>query len=268
MKSILNRVSVSNLAWKKYDTHEVLNFLKELGIQNIEVSPSKITGFTSFKDIEFAKRYRNHLYNTYGITVCSVQSIMYGSDLVLFDSKNTDSVLEHFENVFKFAKAIGSNVVVLGSPVNRRLSKNQSINNTVDILSKISNKSSSYGISLALEANPSIYKTNFINSYKEAYNYIKDFKFNNLYINLDFGSLRANREDLNEFEEKFFLLVKHLHISEPYLNEIQFDNHIFNSIDIVRKYNVNCCYSIETKELAIEELKIMIIKTIGLLSSI
>lgn len=265
---MIEKISISNLAWKTDDSYKALNWLKKLGIKYVEISPSKIPGFNSLCDLEFAKNYKDYLNHNFNIKVCSVQSIMFDTLLDIFNSQSKDLVLQHFDKVFKFAKALGSDVVVLGSPKNRRLNSNQTIDDTVDIITEICSQSYMNGINLALEANPVIYETNFINNNLDALNYIKDSKLKNLFINLDLGSLKVNNEKLENFDQIFFELVRHIHISEPYLEKIQFDSHLTHSLELLEKLVINSHYSIETKELRFKEFKIMVSEFIHLLSKI
>ncbi len=76
------------------------------------------------------------------------------------------------------------------------------------------------GTILALEANPVIYGTNFINTTKESFEFVKEINSNGLKVNFDFGTFLYNQESIHDIEKNIDL-INHVHISEPYLEEIQ-----------------------------------------------
>lgn len=259
---MIDQLAVSNLCWKPEDTIKILNQLNKYGVRFIELAPTKILGFKSFKDLRFAKIYKEFLQSNYDIKVVSLQSIMFNTDLEIFDTKNRRMVIRHFKDVFKFAYAIGARIVVLGSPSHRKLNNKQSPIDTVDLIQTLSSYSKTYNIKLLIEPNPIVYNSNFITSNIEALNYISNYKINDLYINLDLGSVKLNSEDLSLMSNDFFNLVKHVHISEPYLEQIRFDKNIVSSISTLKKMEFNGFISIESKELSFMDFSNMLIEMI------
>ena len=76
------------------------------------------------------------------------------------------------------------------------------------------------GVRLALEANPPIYNTNYLNTTREAFRLVKKLGLPGLAVNLDVGTMIANGEHPEDFalDMKY---VSHIHISEPGLGAIQ-----------------------------------------------
>lgn len=71
-----------------------------------------------------------------------------------------------------------------------------------------------------MEANPSIYGTNYINDTKSALELIKKVNSKGFLLNLDVGTIISNDENIEEIigEIKY---INHVHISEPWLNIIE-----------------------------------------------
>ena len=73
---------------------------------------------------------------------------------------------------------------------------------------------------IAIEANPPIYNTNFINTTKQALDFISRIDTSGLRLNLDVGAMVYSREGVSVLYgyEKY---INHVHISEPYLKPIE-----------------------------------------------
>lgn len=77
------------------------------------------------------------------------------------------------------------------------------------------------GVYFSIEANPSIYGTNYINTHLEAINLIKEVNHPHFRLNLDLGTMIENQEDVLSTLEMALPYTQHIHISEPYLEVIQ-----------------------------------------------
>ena len=77
-----------------------------------------------------------------------------------------------------------------------------------------------YHTVFALEANPVIYNTNYINDTKSAIKLINKISSNGFRLNLDVGTMIQNQESISELVGNVHL-INHVHISEPYLKPIK-----------------------------------------------
>ncbi len=71
-----------------------------------------------------------------------------------------------------------------------------------------------------MEANPAIYGTDFLNTTAEALEFCREVGNEGIRVNLDFGTILANKETLR-FSRQDVALIRHLHISEPNLAPIR-----------------------------------------------
>ena len=71
-----------------------------------------------------------------------------------------------------------------------------------------------------MEANPTIYDTNYINDTKSALKLIKKINSKGFLLNLDLGTVIENNENINELIGNV-RYINHVHISEPYLRIIE-----------------------------------------------
>lgn len=260
-------ILVSNLSWASDKEDIALSTLNELGIRFLEVAPLKIPGFTNYNDLDFAKTYKKYIYKNYGLEVYSVQAVLYKSGLSIFDSSKEVIVLKYFDEIFEFSRELGSKILILGSPKNRILSENQSIEYTYDLVTKLINNSKKYDIKLLIEANPVQYGTNFLVNYNQIYNYVRNL-FNSkniiLEVNIDIGSMIINQEDLRDFDNLFIRFVKHVHVSRPYLKGIDIDKFTKKIILELLSKGYKGKFSIESLELEMELLKKNLMKLIKL----
>ena len=77
-----------------------------------------------------------------------------------------------------------------------------------------------HGTVLAMEANPPIYHTNYINTTPEAVALIREVDSDGFRLNLDTGTMIENGEDISVLEGAE-ALIHHVHLSEPGLAPLQ-----------------------------------------------
>ena len=73
---------------------------------------------------------------------------------------------------------------------------------------------------IAMEANPPVYNTNYINDTLSAIELIKEVDSKGFMLNLDMGTMIANGEELSVLRGNEHL-INHVHISEPGLKPIE-----------------------------------------------
>ncbi|CAM9172657.1 unnamed protein product, partial [Sphacelaria rigidula] len=110
-KNVLNRMVVSNMAWK-HNEH-VAFLMDRYGINRLEILPTKLAPW----DEVFQNNLKEQLnvFREYGISVYSVQSVFHGVEGEFGD----DNIEKHLQKVVKFCEAVGAEVVVMGSPTVR-----------------------------------------------------------------------------------------------------------------------------------------------------
>jgi sugar phosphate isomerase/epimerase len=170
-----------------------------------------------------ARVFAARLREAYGLAISSMQSIWYGRRENIFASKEErEALLDYTRQAIEFASALGCGNLVFGCPKNRTVPEGLSdyIEIAGEFFAKIADCAEQGGVVIALEANPPIYGTNFINTTAEAFSFVKDLARRGLRVNVDLGTLIENGEDwglvVGEIE-----LVNHIHISEPGLGAIE-----------------------------------------------
>lgn len=209
-------LSISNIAWINDDKDFVYAFLKKEGIKSIEIAPSAIID-DPYNNISQAKE----IIDKTGFKVCSMQSVLFKRTESIFqDDFNMNIILQYMYKCIDFARAVNCKNLVFGSPKNRNVNNEEEYQRSLFFFSKLNDYLKDKDIYIALEANPAIYGTNFINTTAELFSYLRKLNKSNIKANLDLGTIIVNNEDLSVVKDNWDLIY-HVHISEPYLKLIE-----------------------------------------------
>ncbi len=196
-------------------------YLCRKGFSGIEIAPTKIFSKKPYEHIDEAVDYALNLLNKYNLLISSMQSIWYGENGNIFNSSlDRENLLLYTFKAIDFASAINCKNIVFGNPKARNKGCADCDDAVEEFFCKIADYAVVNNTHIALEPNPVIYNTDFINYTYQAFNFCRKIKSNNLMVNVDLGTMIYNRESINLIKENISL-VNHIHISEPYLAKIQ-----------------------------------------------
>ena len=256
LKNTINsNLCISNIAWVNSQDEQMYKYLKDKHIKYIEIAPTRIID-NPYKNIKKAIKITDNLKKNYGIEVKSMQSIWFGKTENIFESeKSRLELIDYTKKAIDFAKAINCTNLVFGNPKNRNM--NDSQKNTTEALNffrEIGKYALEKNIIIAIEPNPTIYNTNFLNTTKEAIEFVKKINMPSIKINYDLGTVIANKEDLKILEENL-KYINNIHISEPFLNIIKKRNIHKKVIKILKQKNYQHIISIEMAKTDISNIK-------------
>ncbi|MCX8074998.1 MAG: sugar phosphate isomerase/epimerase [Clostridia bacterium] len=243
------KLSISNIAWgEEYDS-EMYAFLKENNFNGLEIAPTRIVKENPYDKLEYIKEFYNTLKNKYDLEISSIQSIWYGRTEKIFENiEERNLLIDYTKKAIYFASTINCKNIVFGCPKNRNINNEDDIKVAIEFFTEIAEYADSKGTIIAVEANPVIYGTNFLNTTIEAIDFVKKVNSNGIGVNLDIGTIIYNNENLDEIIKNIHL-INHIHISEPNLELIQKRNLHDNLSEILKKINYNKYVSIEMKNL-------------------
>lgn len=242
------KLSISNIAWKSDFDNEIYLYLKNKGFQGIEIAPSRIVGEQPYSKIPEAKRYANYLKERFGLETCSMQSIWYGKKEKLFGTEEERKILlEYTKKAIEFAEAINCKNLVFGCPANRYLPEGTDEKIAYDFFEELGNYAKTHHVIIAIEANPVLYHTNYINTTKEAFDFVKNLKNEGILVNIDFGTILYNQENLKWISSEISF-IHHIHISEPELKTIKKRECHKELAEILKKADYKNYISIEMKD--------------------
>lgn len=213
------KLAISNIAWGQEDDEHMYAYMQKQGFTGLEIAPTRL--FTDpYDNLPKAAETAEDIKNRYAIDIVSMQSICFGRDEQIFKNENErESLKDYVKLATDFAKAVNCPNMVFGSPKNRNIGEGQH-DVAVSFFRELGVYAHTKSTVLAMEPNPEIYGTNFLNYTADAVMFVKEADCPGLKINLDFGTILANNEDVDAVAG-FLPYVNHIHISEPFLEPIQ-----------------------------------------------
>lgn len=215
------KLSVSNIGWTFQQDKEMYAWLQSQGFQGVEIAPTRLFPERPYDNKATAADVAGRLHTLYDLQIPSMQSIWYGMTQRIAESPAERAALyEYTKQAIDFAAACGCRNLVFGCPKNRTISKEEDISVNEQFLWDIAQAATMRHVIIGLEANPPIYQTNYINTTSQAVKVLRQLNHPALKLNLDFGTILANEEQLDIVENNLDL-ISHVHISEPGLKPLQ-----------------------------------------------
>lgn len=214
------KLSISNIGWTESEDDTVYKIMQEYGFTGLEIAPTRVIADNPYEKSSIAREWAQKLYTNYEFIIPSMQSIWYGRTENIFKSKNERQILvNHTKKAINFAEMIGCKNLVFGCPRNRNVPKGADVVTAVPFFREIGDYAIRHGVIVAMEANPPIYHTNYVNDTWTALELIKEVDSEGFRLNLDIGTMIENEEGLDVLTGEI-KNINHVHISEPGLKPI------------------------------------------------
>lgn len=229
------KLSISNIGWDKDHDEEMYQVLQGMGFSGLEIAPTRIFPEQPYDRLEEAGGFAEMLMNQYRLTISSMQSIWFGQNGSIFGAEDEkQALIDYTKKAIDFAEKIHCGNLVFGCPRNRNMPETDTDSeqrklyaSAVDFFTELAEYAATHNTVLAMEANPPIYNTNFINTTTQAYTLVTDVKSQLINkqgfgINLDVGTMIYNEEKVSDLRNMIQNnLISHTHISESFLKPIQ-----------------------------------------------
>lgn len=259
------KLSVSNIGWEAENDVSVYEIMKKYGYSGLEIAPTRIFPDKPYDQNKKAKIWSGELKSKYNLDISSMQSIWFGRQECIFGAKEEREVLmKYTKKAIDFAAEINCGNLVFGCPRNRNISKEEDYEIGVAFFRELGEYAFEKGTIIGMEANPTIYHTNYINDTNSALELIKEVNSKGFLLNLDIGTMIQN-EELPEELIGNVKYINHVHISEPNLKILKARTLHKNIKDILLSENYNKYVSIEmgkVDDLQILNEKLMYVKSI------
>ncbi len=241
------KLSISNIAWSKENDEEMYQYLSNK-VDAIEIAPTRIIEENPYEHIEEMKQYVKRLEEKYNLKISSMQSIWFGKQEKIFESQEErEELVNYSKKAIDFANAINCKNLVFGCPRNRVVNNVEEEKDIAkEFFGEIGDYAKQNNTCFAIEANPPIYNTNYINKTQDAIELAKELNNEGIKINLDFGTIIENKESLDILKQNV-PLINHVHISEPNLEYIQKREEHKELISILKQNNYTGYISVEMK---------------------
>lgn len=239
------KLSISNIAWKNADDLFMYETLQNLGFQGIEIAPTRIFPENPYDCLSEANSFALDLKIKYNLNISSMQSIWFGRTEGIFESEASRKILlDYTKKAILFASDMNCPNLVFGCPRNRNTQNTEQLPIAKEFFKELGDFAYENNTVLALEPNPVIYNTNFINTTSQAFDFVKDVDSKGFLVNIDLGTIIYNEESLDKIDFKF---VNHIHISEPNMVKIE-KRHLHNQLfEMLKTQGYKKYVSIEMK---------------------
>lgn len=215
------KLSISNIAWNDDVDEKIYGWMKNYHFSGLEIAPTRIFPERPYDRAIEAATWAAKMKTQYGFTIASMQSIWFGrTERIFADQKERKILTEYTKKAIEFAEAVGCKNLVFGCPKNRNITKAEDADIAVGFFRELGEFAKKHDTVIGMEANPTIYNTNFVNDTKSAIDLIKEVNSDGFLLNLDLGTMVQNKEKIEELQGKVSL-INHVHISEPWLKPIE-----------------------------------------------
>lgn len=241
-------LSISNIAWNTEWNHNIYTIMQKKGFSGLEIAPTKIFPIHPYQQLEYASSWKQELKEKYGLRISSMQSIWYGRQENLFRSeREREALLQYTKQAILFAECLECKNLVFGCPKNRYLIEGADAKQAISFFYKIGEYALQHNTVIGMEANPTIYHTNYMNSTKAVVDLMKEVGSRGFQLNLDLGTMIENQENLSVIEDHLEW-IHHVHISEPYLKRIISRKIHLELADLLRHAEYSGYISIEMEQ--------------------
>jgi len=252
------KLAISNIAWTPDEREDVYDAMAEAEVTGLEVAPGLF--FHAAEDPFLPPPDVAHValaeIEDRGLALVSMQSLLFGvSGAGLFDGAEARANLTRgMERAIALAGRFGIPNLVFGSPGQRRvpeeLPMQQALEQAVGVFRSFGVAAQKAGTKIAIEANPSAYGTNFLNTLNEAVDFVAMVDHPAVVTILDLGAMHMNNDFATTAPRIPALLPKlnHVHVSEPNLAPAPHDAAALSPVlDALRNGAYDKSVSIEMK---------------------
>lgn len=213
------KLAISNIAWSAESDAPMYSFLKTEGFEGLEIAPTRVFPDNTYDQLDETQLFKKQMQSNYSLVIPSMQAICFGRNEAIFGTEEErSSIKEYIKKAIDFAAVLDCKNLVFGSPKNRIIGQGQE-GIAISFFNELGTYAAEKKTTLAMEPNPEIYGTNFLNTTTEAINFVKESKSKGLKVNIDLGTIIHNNETLDVIANNIDL-VNHIHISEPNLEPI------------------------------------------------
>jgi D-psicose/D-tagatose/L-ribulose 3-epimerase len=218
------KIAISNIAWQSHEEKAIAYFMQQLGIEGVEIAPTKIwSSPLTASDAEIAE-YKQFWLN-HQIQIVAMQALLFGKpDLTIFsDAQKRQETIDYLAGIIQLGAKFGAKVLVFGSPKNRHI-KDLPAADVAEIagefFDRIGTISHQVGVQFCIEPNPTAYDCDFINDSSQGLDLVKSVANPGFGLHLDAAGMTLSQENIDVAIENASSHLCHFHISEPYLEPI------------------------------------------------
>ena len=210
------KLSISHIAWPASDEDSYLKYIKEWGCEGVEVAPTRLWPNPAEATREQRRNFREKVHG-FGLEIVALHALLFQrDDLGLFRDSTTEiKTIEYLKRLCELAKDLGTKVLVVGSPANRRRGNipfAEALERAVEFFTPIARYAVQLGVCLCIEPlKPE--ETDFITTVQEGHKLIEMIDSPGFGLHLDAKAVNAQGENFEDILRPVIKCVKHFHIN-------------------------------------------------------
>ena len=256
---MMMRLSVSNLAWPSALDSEAFARLAALGVDGLEVAPTRLADWDQLTPAKLAEYHRK--VADAGLVVSSLQAIMFGRpELQLFGGAEIFAAFcDHMRLVAEIAGTLGAKVMVFGAPRNRLrgdISQQDAWAIATERLAVLGEIVATAGTVLGIEPVPAFYGGDFLTHWEQVNDLVREVASPGLGVHLDTACVLLGEGSIGAAIKTAGDRLTHFHVAQPGLADFSqpTENHGEASM-LLREVNYEKWIAIEMREQPIAPLE-------------
>lgn len=220
-------LSVSNIAWAPEERLAAYDLMAEAELAGLEIAPGLFFDAADDPFAPDAVTARSALAEiaARGLSLVSMQALLYGvQGAALLGMPDERAAFERgMRRAIDLAARFGIPNMVFGSPGQRRIPEGMDESSAwaqaAETFRRLGDRAAAAGTSIAVEANPAVYGTNFLTTLEEAETFIMQVDHPAVTLILDLGTMHMNGvfDTVATRVGSLKPRLTHVHVSEPQL---------------------------------------------------
>lgn len=246
-------LAVSSIAWLPEEETQVAEKLRDLGVRNVELAPTKIWDDPTKATVDEAQKVVAW-WKEYGIEVVAFQSMLFARpDLKLFENEqNRAECLRYLKDFIVLAGRMGAKKMVFGSPKNRQrgdMSFEDAFAIAKDFFAEIAVTAAENNVVFCIEPNAPQYNCDFVTNAKEGAELVRAVNHPGFGLHLDAACMALAGDNLGLSIRESKDILEHFHISSPMLEQVEERNDVNHvaAAQALRDVNYDKLISIEMR---------------------
>ncbi|MCM8804463.1 MAG: sugar phosphate isomerase/epimerase [Candidatus Omnitrophica bacterium] len=216
------KIGICNEIFNGWELKDIFEFIKRIGYEGLEIAP-----FTLADDISLVSETKieeiKKLSDKTNIKIIGTHWLLVKPDGLSISSKDKEireRTSQYLCKLVEFTSKIGGEIMVFGSPKQRKINEGQTYNEVKEYLKEllipVLEKCSEKKIYFCIEPLAKT-ETNFINRAEEAIEIIEEIKHPNLKLHLDVKAMSDEGKPIPEIIKKSGKYLKHFHVNDKNL---------------------------------------------------
>ncbi|HOK56320.1 MAG TPA: sugar phosphate isomerase/epimerase family protein [bacterium] len=216
------KIGICNEVFKDWTVEEIFYYIKDIGYEGIEIAPFTLAENVSEIADEKIEEIKKLSEKT-GIKIIGTHWLLVKPEGLSISSKDKElrkKTSEYLCKLVDFTSRIGGEIMVFGSPKQRKINEGQTIeevkNYLKEVIIPVLEKCFEKNVFLCIEPLART-ETNFINKAEEAIEIIEEINHPNLKLHLDVKAMTDEEKPIVEIIEIGSKYLKHFHVNDKNL---------------------------------------------------